>query len=169
MKHCNIYICLFVVALLSACSNTKYLDKGQLLYTGAEINIIGDTITKDAKKNLEDDFKEQITPNPNSTFLGLRPKLWIYNIAGEPKKDKGFRYWLRNKVGEEPVLLTDVDQEFNRNLIENIAENQGYFNVRARYDTIRNGKKVKVAYQVTPNAQYIIDRVSFSYRYNCFS
>lgn len=161
MKHCNIYICLFVVALLSACSNTKYLDKGQLLYTGAEINIIGDTITKDAKKNLEDDFKEQITPNPNSTFLGLRPKLWFYNIAGEPKKDKGFRYWLRNKFGEEPVLLTDVDQEFNRNLIENIAENQGYFNVRARYDTIRNGKKVKVAYQVTPNAQYIIDRVSF--------
>src|SRR5690606_37145567 len=91
----------------------------------------------------------------------LRPKLWFYNIAGEPKKDKGFRYWLRNKFGEEPVLLTDVDQEFNRNLIENNAEYQGYFNVRARYDTIRNGKKVQVAYQVTPNAQYIIDRVSF--------
>lgn len=161
MKNSRLFISTLSVMLLASCSNTKFLKEGEYLYTGAKINIIDDTISKEKRKQLENDFLNQVTPKPNSTLLGLRPKLWVYNVVGEPKKEKGIKSWLRKKVGEEPVLLSDVDRNFNRDLIVNIAENQGYFNAMARYDTIKKGKKVAVEYKVTPKAQYVIERVSF--------
>ncbi|CAA7392494.1 hypothetical protein [Chryseobacterium fistulae] len=68
-------------SIILSCSNTKYLKEGQMLYTGATINIKNDTISKKEKKALQSDLEANLTPKPNSTFLGLRPKLFFYNIA----------------------------------------------------------------------------------------
>src|SRR5690606_2225483 len=96
-----------------------------------------------------------------STFFGLRPKLYFYNSTKEPKKEKGLRNWLKYKVGEEPVLLQDVDREFNREIIENYSENKGYFNVNAAFDTVVKNKKAEVIYTVKPGARYKIGEIDF--------
>lgn len=144
-----------------SCSNTRFLKDGQMLYTGAEVKIENDTISKKEKKELQAALEENLTPKPNSTLLGLRPKLYFYNITSEPKKDKGFKYWLKYKLGEKPVLLGDVDREFNKDIIQNYSENRGYFNAQATYDTISKNKKAKVIYTVRPGAQYLISNVKF--------
>ncbi|WP_346986549.1 BamA/TamA family outer membrane protein [Chryseobacterium sp. POE27] len=141
--------------------NTRYLKEGQMLYTGAEINIENDTISKSDKKDLKAGLEANLTPKPNSSFLGLRPKLFFYNIAKEPKKEKGFNYWLKYKMGEKPVLLGDVDREFNKDIIENYSENKGYFNAKATYDTVAKNKKAKVIYTLRPGARYLISDVKF--------
>lgn len=145
----------------SSCSNTKFLKEGEQLYIGADLEIIGDSISKKEKKQLKADLQDNVRPKPNSSFLGLRPKLFIYNITKEPTKNKGLRYWLKNKVGEKPVLFQSVDVNFNEELLENYAENKGYFNARATSDTITKGKKVKVKYQLQPKQQYKIRNVYF--------
>lgn len=132
-----------------------------MLYTGAEINIENDTVSKKEKKDLKSALEANLTPKPNSSFLGLRPKLFFYNIAKEPKKEKGFNYWLKYKVGEKPVLLGDVDREFNKDIIENYSENQGYFNAKATYDTVSHNRKAKVIYTLRPGARYLISDVKF--------
>lgn len=132
-----------------------------MLYTGAEVKIENDTISKKEKKELQAALEANLTPKPNSTFLGMRPKLYFYNIAKEPKKDKGFNYWLKYKVGEKPVLLGDVDREFNKDIIENYSENKGYFNAKATYDTVSKNKKAQVIYTVRPGSRYLIDGVKF--------
>lgn len=132
-----------------------------MLYTGADVKIINDTMSKKEKKDLQSALAENLRPKPNSTFLGLRPKLYFYNIAKEPKKDKGFNYWLKYKVGEKPVLLGDVDREFNKDIIENYSENKGYFNAKATYDTVSKNKRAQVIYTVKPGARYLIDGVKF--------
>lgn len=155
---------LFASGLASAtlsCSNTKYLKEGQMLYTGAEINIKNDSLSKQEEKDLKAALESNLTPKPNSTFLGLRPRLFFYNIAKEPKKEKGFNYWLKNKVGEKPVLLGDVDREFNKDIIQNYSENKGYFNAKATYDTVSKDKRAKVIYNVSPGARYLISDVKF--------
>ncbi|SEV89388.1 Outer membrane protein assembly factor BamA [Chryseobacterium wanjuense] len=155
---------LFASGLASAtlsCSNTKYLKEGQMLYTGAEINIKNDSLSKQEEKDLKAALESNLTPKPNSTFLGLRPRLFFYNIAKEPKKEKGFNYWLKNKVGEKPVLLGDVDREFNKDIIQNYSENKGYFNAKATYDTVSKDKRAKVIYNVSPGARYLISDVRF--------
>lgn len=150
----------FAVATLS-CSNTKFLKEGQMLYAGGEVKIENDTISKKEKNELQSALEENLVPKPNSTILGLRPRLYFYNIAKEPKKDKGFNYWLKYKVGEKPVLLGDVDREFNRKIIENYSENKGYFNAKATYDTVSKNKKAKVIYTLKPGARYFISNVKF--------
>ena len=127
-----------------SCSNTKYLKEGEMLYTGAEVKIENDSLSKKSKKALKSELEDNLTPKPNSSFLGLRPKLFFYNIAKEPKKEKGFNYWLKYKIGEKPVLLSDVDREFNKDIIVNYSENKGYFNAKATYDTVSKNKKAQV-------------------------
>ncbi|NML58875.1 translocation and assembly module lipoprotein TamL [Chryseobacterium cheonjiense] len=155
------YALTFGMAYVVVSCNTRYLKEGEMLYTGAEINIENDTISKKDKKDLKAALEANLTPKPNSSFLGLRPKLFFYNIAKEPKKEKGFNYWLKYKVGEKPVLLGDVDREFNKDIIENYSENKGYFNANATYDTVSHNKKVKVIYTLRPGARYLISNVKF--------
>lgn len=144
-----------------SCSNMKYLKEGELLYTGADITINNDTISKKEKSALKEKLEDNLTPKPNSSFLGLRPRLYIYNITKEPKKDKGLRHWLKYKIGEEPVLLRDVDRDFNKKIIQNYSENKGYFNAKAKYDTVVKNKKAKVEYEVKTGSRYLMSDIHF--------
>src|SRR3954470_20408247 len=97
---------LIVALALHACSNTKYLPKNEKLYTGAKVEIAADTnTTKNERTVLTDDLKELVRPKPNSSILGLRVKLWIYNKT-RTTKTKGIKHWLNTKFGEPPVLVS---------------------------------------------------------------
>lgn len=160
-KHISQVLFFGTISFAVSCSNTKYLKEGEMLYTGAEIKIENDSLSKSSKKVLKSELEDNLTPKPNSSFLGLRPKLFFYNIAKEPKKEKGFNYWLKYKIGEKPVLLSDVDREFNKNIIVNYSENKGYFNAKATYDTVSKNKKAQVIYTLRPGNQYLINKVKF--------
>ncbi|HJY13282.1 MAG TPA: hypothetical protein VJ304_10880, partial [Flavobacterium sp.] len=88
-KHSNIktkYIRYFIALSLFfvfGCSNTKYLPEGELLYTGGSVTVKDSVIKKKDRKELEKELEDLLRPKPNKQFLGLRPKLWIYNIAGD--------------------------------------------------------------------------------------
>lgn len=158
----NQFLLLLVAALIfSACSNTKYLAEGELLYTGANVKVKGDSLSSKSTAYFEENLEGLVRPRPNSSILGLRPKLWFYNIAGEPKKDKGFKYWLKNKMGEPPVLFSQVDMDYNTKLIQNYIENKGFFNARTSADSSASGKKATSTYTVQLGARYIIDSVRF--------
>ena len=160
-SYYKIFASVTFLLIISACSNTKFLQEGQMLYTGAKLEVINDTLTKKEKSNLKEALQAQLRPKPNSSFLGLRPRLYIYNITKEPTKEKGLRNWLKNKIGEKPVLLGDVDREFNEKIIVNYSENKGFFNARASSDTISKNKKAQVLYKVKPGARYLISQVNF--------
>ena len=166
-KHNNIenrYIKYFIVLSLFfvfGCSNTKYLPEGDLLYTGGNVIVKDTIIKKKDRKALEKELEGLLRPKPNKQILGLRPKLWIYNIAGEPKKEKGIRYWLRNKVGEEPVLFSKVDLDYNASVLRNFTENRGYFKTRVSADSTVKNKRATADYIVFPKKQYIIKSVTF--------
>ena len=152
---------LFVILFLAGCGGTNKIPKDELLYTGAKIKIEGNEPSKKERKALKTQLELLVRPKPNSSFLGMRPKLFFYNLAGQPKKEKGFRYWLRTKVGEPPVLYSKVDLEYNKSVLQNFSENNGYFNTKSSADSTRSGKKAKVSYTVTPNKRYFIREVKF--------
>jgi outer membrane protein insertion porin family len=166
-KHSNRkteYIRYFIALSLFfvfGCSNTKYLPKGELLYTGGSVTVKDSVIKKKERKELENELEGLLRPKPNKSFLGLRPKLWIYNIAGEPKKQKGIRYWLRTKVGEPPVLFSKVDLDYNASVLRNFTENRGYFKTRVSADSTAKNKRATAEYTVIPKQQYIIKSVTF--------
>lgn len=152
---------LFAVVFLFGCSGTRNLPEGELLYTGAKVKVEGKETPKSERKELKSALEELTRPKPNSSFLGFRPKLFFYNLAGTPKKEKGFRYWLKTKVGEPPVLYSKVDLEYNKSVLQNYSENNGYFNTKSIADSTRRGKTASATYTVTPKRRYTIREVKF--------
>jgi outer membrane protein insertion porin family len=154
---------LLVLSLFFAfgCSNTKYLPEGDFLYTGSSVKVKDSVITKKERKALENEAKDLLVPKPNKQILGLRPKLLVYNWVGQPKKDKGIRYWLRTKVGEAPVLFSKVDLDYNASILRNFMENKGYFKTRVSADSTAKNKRATAQYTILPKRQYKIKSVQF--------
>jgi outer membrane protein insertion porin family len=155
------YFIMLTLFFTFGCSNTKYLAKGELLYTGSSVIVKDSIIKKNDRNELEKELKSLLRPKPNKKILGLRPKLLIYNLAGEPKKEKGIRHWLRTKVGEAPILFSQVDLDYNVAVLRNFTENKGYFKTRVSSDSTANGKRVTAEYTVWPKRQYKIKEVQF--------
>jgi outer membrane protein insertion porin family len=133
--------------VLAGCSHTRYLADEQMLYTGADLQIIADDPVPDGRI-LEQELVEVIRPEPNSRFLGLyKLRLWLYNITGEPK-GRGLRYWIKNRFGQPPVLLDNVDPISTVNLLVNRAQNNGFFDVRAEYDILYGNRTAHLHYTV---------------------
>ena len=97
----------YIVVLIAACNNTKYLGANQSLFVGSKEKVKStDKLSKSKRKAIESDLHSLVRPKPNSTILGVRFKLSVYNRVKEPKKPRGLKYWLKYKVGEPPVLAS---------------------------------------------------------------
>ena len=97
LTYIKFITCSISILGISSCSNTRFLKEGEMLYTGSKLTIEGDSLSKADKAELKDNLEKNIIPKPNSSFFGLRPRLYIYNITSEPKKQKGLKYWLKYK------------------------------------------------------------------------
>ncbi|MFA5417333.1 MAG: hypothetical protein WC341_02635, partial [Bacteroidales bacterium] len=93
---------MMVMVLISACSGTKHIPEGEKLYTGATVRLEStDHLNKSKNKFINKTAENSINVRPNKTYLGMRPKLWMYMAAGENPKS-GFNKWLQRN-GEAPV------------------------------------------------------------------
>ena len=144
------------------CSNTRFLKPGQNLYVGAEVKINPDSSSRiDEQKQVKKTLESKTRPRPNKSILGLKPKLYIYNLAGEPKKPKGIRNWLRNKVGEPPVLMTDLKLKYNNDVLKSYLISQGYLQAEVTGDTVIKRRRGKAIYTVNTGSRYKINEISF--------
>ncbi|MGB4776367.1 MAG: BamA/TamA family outer membrane protein [Daejeonella sp.] len=159
----TLFFIFITLSLLFAagCGPAKYLPKGEKLYTGADVKVQGDSIKKKEVKALRAELKSVLRPKPNTSFLGFRYKLWIYNIAGTVKKPKGFRNWLKNKIGEPPVLESTVNLEKNQTILKNRLENKGYFQSVVTSNMVSKKHQAKAKYVANTGPQYKINTVSF--------
>lgn len=159
-KLSKIVLYLLLTATVLSCGGLKSVPEGDLLYIGAKISIE----KKDDKtqtKISEDYLSSLIRPLPNKSLLGIRPELFFYNLAGEVKKEKGWRYWLKYKLGKKPVLFSSVNLEYNKEVLKSYIENEGFFNVEIMADSTKRGKKATADFVVKLYDQYRIKSVTF--------
>lgn len=155
------YSIFFIIAfafIMAGCSNTKYLPADEQLYTGASVKIEPHETGK--KKVIKKELEELMRPKPNGSFLGLRPALWFYNIAGENSK-KGIRKWMRTKLGKPPVYLSSVDPFMVSDLMESRLDNMGYFKSRVDHEIISKKKKASVKYKATVTKPYKLKEIHY--------
>ncbi|MDB5032013.1 BamA/TamA family outer membrane protein [Mucilaginibacter sp.] len=149
MTKLRYILVILFVAFISACSTTKYLAPGQKLYTGGQIKIVDKDIKKSDAKALNAELLAMLRPKPNTTILGLRYKLWIYNKT-RTNKVRGLRHYLNTHFGEPPVLVNTVDLEKNSSILQNRLQNEGYFVAQVNGDTVsKKGSKVAKAIYTT--------------------
>ena len=149
---------LYSLVLLSGCTGMKHITEDAPLYTGYELHINRE---EKLSSDLKYELKEVNKPKPNGKLLWMRPSIIIHNMVREPKKDKGFRHWLKYKVGKPPVLADQVLPDQIKSLMKNRFLNRGYFNVAIshRPDTLK--RKFSLEYDIYTGKQFLIDSVEY--------
>lgn len=143
--------------LLFSCNPVKYLQKGEQLYVGGEVEL--EPAPKRAK-SIRKDLESLLRPVPNSTFLGMRPGLFFYNISKEPK-GKGLNYLLHEKWGQPPVLASSLNLDGNKEILQDHIENIGFLQAKVAADTVSKHRKVKAIYTINSGTRYRLREVFF--------
>jgi len=155
-----VFFLLMVSAIIwSGCSSTKSVPANDKLYTGATISLNNVSNTRE-KKALKEGLDGLARPRPNSKFLGMRLKLGIYNFFYK-SKPKSFFGKIRDKYGQPPVLLSQVDLEKNSQNLQTYLFNKGYFRATVTGDTIVKRKTAKAEYKAPAGERYKIDSINF--------
>lgn len=147
-----------LILLLVACSGTRHLPKGEKLYVGAEIKL--ESKHKISPKIVRTTAEGALRPLPNKAYLGIRPRLWMYQTAGEAPKSK-FNKWLKRN-GEAPVLLSGIKPKVTAAIIDARLFNIGIFNSNTSFVTNEKNYTAKVIYTSKIDEQYTIKALKTS-------
>ena len=145
--------------LLNGCTALKFVPEGRVLYTGSEVDLEPEGRIR-AKKRIKELLNANILPKPNTTILGMRPGLWFFYKAGNPEK-KGLRRFMKNKLGQAPVYMSDIDAESIAQVLQAHLINNGYFRSEVTSDVEIKGKKGEVTYTARVHRPYRIRDIAF--------
>jgi len=161
-KQIHIFFLCIACLLVAACSTTRKLKPGQKLYLGAEVKINPDSSGRiDDQKDIRKTLAAKTRPRPNKSFLGIKWKLLLYNLAPDTVKPRGLGNWLKNKVGEAPVLLSSVNLKYNNAVLKSYLISEGYLQAEVTGDTVARSKKGKAIYTVQTGSRYRMNEISF--------
>ena len=153
-------VCGCIVALLlGGCTAMKFVPDDRVLYTGSDIDLVPQGRLK-AKKQIKELLDANILPKPNTTILGMRPGLWFFYKAGNPEK-KGLRSFMKNKLGQAPVYMSDIDAEQIAKVLEAHLINNGFFRSEVTSQVQVKGKKGTVTYTARVHRPYRIRDIAF--------
>lgn len=145
--------------LAGGCTGLGKIQKGQHLFTGADIHY--DSVHLLSDKSKANSQLEGLIKSPNAKFLWMRPFLSIHNMVGETKKEKGLKYWLKYRLGQPPVLLEEMKPARINDAMVNRLVNMGHFQAESGYDVHRKKKTATLEFDVSPGRAYYIKKVSF--------
>lgn len=158
-----------LILLSSACSTTKNLPEGEVLYTGIEKTIVTHEDETAAGDEALAEVKAALAYPPNNALLGSSSirfpipfGLWVYN-AFVNKKGKLGR-WIFDKLAAKPVFISTVNPEVRIKVAQNLLKEYGYFNGATAFqvDTNpKNDRKAKIIYEVAMNHPYTYDSIRY--------
>ncbi|TPG65608.1 BamA/TamA family outer membrane protein [Hymenobacter nivis] len=143
---------------LSACSGLKYIPANEKLYTGSTVKIEAQEKPKN-ESALVTELEAVIRPAPNFSFLGMRPKLFFWHL-GEGKT-KGLGHFFADKLGEAPVLFSQVKIPATENLMLNRLYNHGFFDAKVGHEVKEKANTAQVDYTATVQRAYTIRSITF--------
>ncbi len=163
-------VMLAAVLLCCACSTTKRLADGEVLYTGLKKFEVHGTDGEKLPSGMVGNIKSAGNVKPNNPMPFLSPYvrtpfpvgLWVYNNWNDSAK--GLEGWLYRKLVSQPVLVSDVKPELRTQMMERILDNNGYFGSTASYEVLpdkRNPKKARINYSVSVGRPYMIDSLVY--------
>ncbi len=161
MRQVIFYIIVLATFVITSCSVSKKIPKGETLYNGSKVLVIIDNGFKLNIKSIRKQMVAISVPKKNKMLVGWPYKVWFWYVIGKPKKEKGFKHWLREKFGEPPVFGSIVKTKLNTENMIGYLENEGYYRSKATGDTLVKGYKLEAKYKVTVAHPYTIDSINW--------
>ena len=155
-------VCLVLLVMgMYGCTATKFLKEGESFYGGHEIHFDTQGQKVGRKKILKTELEEFIQPKPNKKFLGMRPSVWFYYIAGTPKKEKGLKSFIKNKLGQPPVFFSEAKPDRIAKTLDGQLKNDGYFQSEVSFTTKVKKHETIVNYNIILPRPYRLDTIRY--------
>ena len=158
MKRYTLFYSIIIFCLLSqSCRVKKYIPEGEYLYTGADLELVEEGEVKD-KKQVEGRL-ETLLPSANNAILGMRIGVWAY-YKGSQEGAGWINRFLKRKLGEEPIYLSDINPVRTEELLMNRMENMGYFYGRTDSEVKRKDKFASIDFTAWLPTPYTMENLS---------
>lgn len=164
---------LLIPLLGGGCSTTRRLGPDEVLYTGVKKfdvrqGVAGTHLT--LPPDVESSMKSVINVKPNNPMPFLSPYmrwpiplgLWVYNNWNDSAR--GLEGWLYRRLVSQPVLITNVHPKARVRMLQELLDQNGYFDSRADYSLVydkHNEKKASIIYSIDLRAPYTLDSIIF--------
>ncbi|WP_158266968.1 BamA/TamA family outer membrane protein [Chitinophaga niastensis] len=152
-----------VVLTLGACSNTRYLQKDQTLYTSSKVAVTGEILNSE-KQDLRSSLssKSLMTQQPNKKLLNSRIKVWLYNQKYNEEKSNWFwNIFLSKRNLEEAVVYDSTKSKESVDRMTSYLRNQGFFYATVGYTAKTKRRKTSVTYNVNTGRNFVIDKITY--------
>lgn len=151
------FLVLMASLFVAGCSVSRKVPKGQQL-------LVKNTVVDQRQiGNFDPSISSIIKQTPNNKFFGLvKLRLQMWNLA-EGKKDSRFWFWVKETLGEEPVLLDTAISSESCRQISKFLFKEGFFNNTVSSETIfLKKRKAKVEYKINPGRAFVVDTFTVS-------
>lgn len=144
--------------ILNSCNVTRSLQEGENLLVKNNISIEDDVVKK---RLLKEGLEPLPNQKPNRKMFNLIPvRLGLYSAVSQKRENK-FRWWLKNKVGEAPVVLSEDAIKRSERAMNNYMFNKGYLHNEVKSEIVLKSKKAVVNYTIVARERYFISEVVF--------
>lgn len=147
MRRLVFYIGLLSIAALCSCTATKFVPEGEKLYTKPETRYVQAPGTS-FKGVAENSINEILRPDPTPSILGSRPRLWIWYKASKPGEEADSGSWVKRKIGQAPVYLSETDPDAIVKAMNAALYNKGFFDSQASYQLVETEKTGTYIYTI---------------------
>lgn len=141
-----------MASILVGCSASRKVKDGDLLLVRNKVE------SKEDLKPFDTGLNSIVKQKPNRRFLGVvKLRLQMWNLA-EGKDDSRFWFWVRETLGEKPVLYDSIIARESSEQISKFLFKEGYFrnSVSFSTDTLKR-KRLKVTYKIDPGKLFYVD------------
>lgn len=166
IHYISVCLCL---TLLWACSTTRHLPEGEILYIGQRATQVDNPQPTQVGETALEEVEAALAKAPNNSLLGSTSVripfplgLWVWN--GFHHYRKGLGKWIYDRFASEPVLLSAVNPAIRSQAAQNLLNDYGYLQGSVSYDILpsrRDSLKARVRYHVRMGHPWFIDSVAY--------
>lgn len=131
---------LLLMALLSACSATRFLPEDKSLLASVRLK-------SDEPQVKASDYRLHIRQEANSRWLStLKVPLGIYCLSGTNENIAINRFM--HRIGEAPVVYSDTLMRFSQSSLTAALQSKGYMKASVSVDTLTHRRRTRVTYHL---------------------
>lgn len=162
VKLINVILCCWMGIYTTSCSITKHLNEDDKVLKNVKLQL--DTDKKFSNKRiLEDRLYLLSKQKPNTYFLGMPYKVWLYNLRYQQYQTDSLNFQIRNKVVEQPVVFDSASAQESVRNIKDYLINRGYFYSDVNFSVKYKRKKyAKLKYAIKTGNGYYINNVDYT-------
>ncbi|MCH8546124.1 MAG: BamA/TamA family outer membrane protein [Cryomorphaceae bacterium] len=133
---------LIFLFILSGCNSLRYVPDDKYLLDEYRLEWNSESVRSSERRTIHRALEEALSPDPNGTFLGMRPGLWA-RLRTEQDKGKWITRYINKRFGERPVYVENISIERIKSILANRLENNGLFFYDIKTEWKKSGKKTK--------------------------